>query len=60
MTLWKIRTKQSVLIDSLDPNLMTAVFERLNKMGFAAGQAIQCLRRSPLKGPLVSGQTGLN
>jgi ferrous iron transport protein A len=32
---------------------MPAVFERLNEMGFAAGQSIQCLRRSPLKGPLV-------
>ncbi|MFT5925118.1 MAG: ferrous iron transport protein A [Paraglaciecola sp.] len=53
MTLWEIRNKQSVLIDSLDPNLMPAVFERLNEMGFAAGQSILCLRRSPLKGPLV-------
>jgi len=53
MTLWEIRSKQSALVDSLDPNLMPAVFERLNEMGFGAGQAIRCLRRSPLKGPLV-------
>lgn len=53
MTLWEIRNKQSALIDSLDPSLVPAVFARLNEMGFAAGQAIQCLRRSPLKGPLV-------
>ncbi|MFT4810046.1 MAG: ferrous iron transport protein A [Paraglaciecola sp.] len=53
MTLWEIRNKQSVLIDSLDPNLMPAVFARLNEMGFAAGQSILCLRRSPLKGPIV-------
>ncbi|MFT6284359.1 MAG: ferrous iron transport protein A [Arenicella sp.] len=53
MTLWEIRNKQTALIDSPDPNLMPAVFERLNEMGFAAGQSIQCLRRSPLKGPLV-------
>ncbi|MFQ3191682.1 MAG: ferrous iron transport protein A [Paraglaciecola sp.] len=53
MTLWDIRNKQTALIDSLDPKLMPAVFERLNEMGFAAGQSIQCLRRSPLKGPLV-------
>ena len=53
MTLWEINRKQSALIDSFDPNLMPAVFQRLNEMGFAVGQAIQCLRRSPLKGPLV-------
>jgi len=53
MTLWGIRKKKSALIDSLDPTLMPAVFERLNEMGFAAGETIQCLRRSPLKGPLV-------
>ena len=53
MTLWEIKNKQSALIDSLDPNLIPAVFERLNEMGFAAGQAILCLRRSPLRGPLV-------
>jgi ferrous iron transport protein A len=53
MTLWEIRNKQSVLIDSLDPNLMSAVFERLNEMGFVAGQSILCLRRSLLKGPLL-------
>jgi ferrous iron transport protein A len=53
MTLWEIGNKQSGLIKSLDPSLVPAVFERLNEMGFAEGQTIQCLRRSPLKGPLV-------
>jgi ferrous iron transport protein A len=53
MTLWEIKNKQTALIDSLDPSIVPAVFDRLNEMGFAAGQAIQCLRRSPLKGPLV-------
>ncbi|MBU3006043.1 FeoA family protein [Paraglaciecola arctica] len=53
MTLWEIKNKQSASIDSLDPNLMPAVFERLNEMGFSSGQAVQCLRRSPLKGPVV-------
>jgi ferrous iron transport protein A len=32
---------------------MSAVFERLNEMGFVAGQSILCLRRSLLKGPLL-------
>jgi ferrous iron transport protein A len=32
---------------------MSAVFECLNEMGFAAGETIQCLRRNPLKCPLV-------
>jgi ferrous iron transport protein A len=53
MTLWEIKNKQTALIDSLDPSIVPAVFDRLNEMGFAVGQAIQCLRRSPLKGPLV-------
>lgn len=53
MTLWELKNKQSALIDSLDPTLLPAVFHRLNEMGFAAGQGVQCLRRSPLKGPLV-------
>ena len=53
MTLWEIKNKQSVLIDSLDPTLLPAVFHRLNEMGFAAGQMTQCLRRSAFKGPLV-------
>ncbi len=53
MTLWEIKNKQSASIDSLDPTLLPAIFHRLNEMGFAAGQVIQCLRRSPMKGPLV-------
>jgi ferrous iron transport protein A len=53
MTLWEIKKKQSVLIDGLDPTLLPAVFHRLNEMGFATGQMLQCLRRSPFKGPLV-------
>lgn len=53
MTLWEIKKKQRVLIDSLDPTLLPAVFHRLNEMGFVTGQMTQCLRRSPLKGPLV-------
>lgn len=47
MTLWKISNKQTALIDSLVP----IVIDRLNEMGFAVGQVIQCLRRSLLKGP---------
>lgn len=53
MTLWEIKTKQSALVDGLDPTLVPAVFQRLTEMGFAEGQGIQCLRRSPFKGPLV-------
>lgn len=53
MTLWEIKNKQSVMIDGLDPSLLPAIGQRLNEMGFATGQLIQCLRRSPLKGPLV-------
>ncbi|NCP65326.1 MAG: ferrous iron transport protein A [Paraglaciecola sp.] len=53
MTLWEVRNKQSAHIESVDPTLLPAVFQRLNEMGFAAGQLIRCLRRSPMKGPLV-------
>jgi ferrous iron transport protein A len=53
MTLWEIKNKQSAMIDGLDPTLLPAIDQRLNEMGFAAGQIIQCLRRSPLRGPLV-------
>ncbi|MDP5030825.1 MAG: ferrous iron transport protein A [Paraglaciecola sp.] len=53
MTLWEIKNKQSAMIDSLDATLVPAIGQRLNEMGFASGQLIQCLRRSPLKGPLV-------
>lgn len=53
MTLWDIKKQQSALIASLDPQLLPAVFSRLNEMGLCAGQVILCLRRSPLKGPLV-------
>jgi ferrous iron transport protein A len=49
MTLWEISNKQSELIDSLDPNSVPAVFERLHEMGSTAGQAIPCLYRNPLK-----------
>ncbi|MDU0355435.1 FeoA family protein [Paraglaciecola aquimarina] len=53
MTLWEIKSKQSALVDGLDPTLLPAVVQRLSEMGFAAGQSIQCIRRSPMKGPLV-------
>ena len=53
MTLWDIKSKQTALVDGLDPTLVPAVIQRLSEMGFAAGQVIQCLRRSPMKGPLV-------
>ncbi|WP_289030738.1 FeoA family protein [uncultured Paraglaciecola sp.] len=53
MTLWEIKTKQTALVDGLDPTLVPAVMQRLTEMGFASGQSIQCLRRSPFKGPIV-------
>jgi ferrous iron transport protein A len=53
VTLWEIKTKQIALVDGLDPTLVPAVFQRLTEMGFAEGQGIKCLRRSPFKGPLV-------
>ncbi|WP_158967641.1 FeoA family protein [Paraglaciecola sp. L3A3] len=53
MTLWEIKKKQTALVDGIDPTLVPAVNQRLSEMGFAAGQVIQCLRRSPMKGPLV-------
>ncbi|MCF2946588.1 ferrous iron transport protein A [Paraglaciecola aquimarina] len=53
MTLWEIKKKQTALVDGLDPTLVPAVLQRLNEMGFASGQGIKCLRRSPLRGPIV-------
>lgn len=53
MTLWDIKAKQLALIDGIDTTLLPAVINRLLEMGITAGQSIRCLRRSPLKGPLV-------
>ncbi|EKE82904.1 FeoA family protein [Idiomarina xiamenensis] len=53
MTLWEMKAKQQALIHSLSAKLSPAVAGRLHEMGFNAGQAILCLRRSPLRGPLV-------
>lgn len=53
MTLWDIKAKQSALIEAVDTTLVPAVINRLLEMGITAGQSIRCLRRSPLRGPLV-------
>jgi ferrous iron transport protein A len=53
MTLWDIKAKQSALIAGVDNTLVPAVINRLLEMGITAGQPIRCLRRSPLRGPLV-------
>jgi Fe2+ transport system protein FeoA len=50
MAIWKISNKQSA---NIKPNIMSVSFERLHEIGFVAGQAIWCLYRNPLKGPLV-------
>ncbi|MEO9946381.1 MAG: FeoA family protein [Paraglaciecola sp.] len=53
LTLWDIKKKQVAKVDGLDPTLTPSVQRRLSEMGFSSGQDIQCLRRSPFKGPLV-------
>ncbi|MBC3764600.1 FeoA family protein [Neptunicella marina] len=53
MTLWDIKVKQIAQIHSLSSMLSSAVSQRLDEMGFNPGQNVICLRRSPLKGPVV-------
>ncbi|WP_158769478.1 FeoA family protein [Paraglaciecola sp. L1A13] len=53
MTLWDIPAKKSALISGLDNSLVPAVMNRLLEMGLSDGQTVRCLRRSPLRGPLV-------
>lgn len=53
LTLWDIKVKQNAQINSLCSSLNGAVSQRLDEMGFNPGQNVICLRRSPLKGPVV-------
>jgi|TARA_R110000744_G_scaffold9682_25_gene30830 Fe2+ transport system protein FeoA len=53
MTLWDVPAKKSALISGLDASLLPAVTNRLLEMGLTDGQSVRCLRRSPMRGPLV-------
>lgn len=53
MTLWELQAKQLAHVQHFHADLSTTVANRLEEMGFCQGQPIMCLRRSPLKGPLV-------
>ena len=53
MTLWDMKAKSQAHIHSLCDSLTAAVASRLAEMGFAPGQPVICVRRTPLLGPLV-------
>ncbi|RUO79976.1 ferrous iron transport protein A [Idiomarina tyrosinivorans] len=53
MTLWDLQANQIAHVQNFHNALSTTVANRLEEMGFCQGQPIVCLRRSPLKGPLV-------
>lgn len=53
MTLWELAKKQHATIEKFDPNLANGLKVRLSEMGFAEGEVLTCMKRSPFNGPIV-------
>jgi len=53
MTLWELSKKHHARIDKLHPALAEGLQVRLSEMGFAVGEILTCMKRSPFNGPMV-------
>ncbi|MFW8591904.1 FeoA family protein [Glaciecola sp. 2405UD65-10] len=53
MTLWELSNKQQARVEKLHPDLAEGLQIRLSEMGFAAGEELTCMKRSPFSGPIV-------
>lgn len=53
MTLWELSKKHQAKIDALHPSLAEGLQIRLSEMGFAVGEELICVKRSPFNGPMV-------
>jgi ferrous iron transport protein A len=53
MQLWELQAKHSAVVNAISDNVEDKLASRLAEMGFEPGQNVQCVRRSPFKGPMV-------
>lgn len=53
MSLWNLKSNQSARVRGIDPSLPATFRDRLEHLGFAAGEQVACVRRTPFNGPRV-------
>nr|WP_136251301.1 FeoA family protein [Ningiella ruwaisensis] len=53
MTIWDLPKQSRAQISGLNQNISSDLRQRLEEMGFVEGQIVQCMKRTPFKGPLV-------
>jgi Fe2+ transport system protein FeoA len=53
MSLWNLNLNQSARVKGFDPSLPDTFRDRLEHLGFAAGEDVACVRRTPFNGPRV-------
>lgn len=53
MTIWDLPKRAKGQITGLNASVNPNLSQRLEEMGFVEGQIVQCMKRTPFKGPLV-------
>ena len=53
MSIWNLKSNQTAVVKQIDPALSPAFRDRLEHLGFNAGEEILCMRCTPFNGPRV-------